>query len=182
MTAIPLTVLPTSGFPSTVKPTTASIKIDWWMFVSFGTSFFGYYCLGFSRCGFATHGFPMCGPSICDSFRSDTTKKQAHMRIAVVPAVHIWALIVDFWLHPHRCFSCLSLCKVVIRILRPRHSAFTNFVHSPVPAHGRPAYVPLPAAFGWAFCVAWSPRGYPLDCWAAQRSRGRFAPSAGTIW
>lgn len=115
MTAIPLTVLPTSGFPSTVKPTTASIKIDWWMFVSFGTSFFGYYCSGFSRCGFATHGFPMCGPSICDSFRSDTTKKQAHMRIAVVPAVHIWALIVDFWLHPHRCFSCHSLCKVVLR-------------------------------------------------------------------
>lgn len=115
MTAIPLTVLPTSGFPSTVKPTTASIKIDWWMFVSFGTSFFGYYCSGFSRCGFATHGFPMCGPSICDSFRSDTTKKQAHMRIAVVPAVHIWALIVDFWLHPHRCFSCHSLCKVVIK-------------------------------------------------------------------
>ena len=114
MTAIPLTVLPTSGFPSTVKPTTASIKIDWWMFVSFGTSFFGYYCSGFSRCGFATHGFPMCGPSICDSFRSDTTKKQAHMRIAVVPAIHIWALIVDFWLHPHRCFSCHSLCKVVL--------------------------------------------------------------------
>ena len=114
MTAIPLTVLPTSGFPSTVKPTTASIKIDWWMFVSFGTSFFGYYCSGFSRCGFATHGFPMCGPSICDSFRSDTTKKQAHMRIAVVPAVHIWTLIVDFWLHSHRCFSCHALCKAVI--------------------------------------------------------------------
>lgn len=44
------------------------------MFVSFGTSFFGYYCAGFS---------------ICDSFRSDTTKKQAHMRIAVVPAVSV---------------------------------------------------------------------------------------------
>ena len=62
----------------------------------------------------------------------------------------------------------------------PSKLTFKDFAHNPASAHGHPAYGPSPAAFASAFFAAWNPYGCPLDCRAAQRSRGRFAPSGET--
>ena len=71
-----------------------------------------------------------------------------------------------------------TLCK---HTFCPAHSKFSDFAHSPAPAHDHPACAPLPAASASVSCGVWNRYGYPLGYWAARRCRGRFVPSGGTI-